>query len=641
MRSSLVRATAASVLILAPSAAFAQRTDDNAVTEADDAFGKTVGDEQIGIYNPYQVRGFSPVAAGNLRIEGLYFDQQNDPTDRIIGGSSIHVGISAQGYPFPAPTGIADYMLRKPGGEFVTSIGVNYGPFGGANAEIDFQVPVDGSKLGLIAGAGIYRDRNHFGATPQYESYGASLLYRPSDSLSIQPFWGRIDFSEEEAQPLIFTSGAFLPTRIRRGPYFGQKWADNHGTLDTLGVVTKGKALGFDLGLGVFRSVRQNDKVYADLLFDTDRNGVAGTRLLIADKDNFFASWSGEFKASRSFIEGDRRHSLHASVRAREVERRYGGSDLIDLGQSFIDRPDYRPAPVESFGAQTRDKIEQTTFGLGYELRWKDVGEFSIGVQKTDYAKRVTDPFIVIPPANDSPWLYSATAALYLSDNVALYGGYTRGLEESDVAPANAVNRNDAPPAIRTKQKDFGVRWGISPGVSLVVGLFEVEKPYFNLDSASLFRRLGSVRNRGVEFSLSGEVAPGLYVVAGTLYLDADISGEEVNNGVIGPDPVGTFKRHNIVNVNWTVPWHKKLTLTSRFEATSDRTANAANTLSIPDRWVANLGARYRLDVGKTPVLIRASVDNILNTFGWAVGGSGFFVTNAPRRYSVSVATDL
>ena len=51
--------------------AFAQRTDNNAVASAEDAFGKTVvGDEQIGIYNPDDVRGFSPVSAGNLRAIG-------------------------------------------------------------------------------------------------------------------------------------------------------------------------------------------------------------------------------------------------------------------------------------------------------------------------------------------------------------------------------------------------------------------------------------------------------------------------------------------------------------------------------------------------------------------------------------------
>src|SRR3982750_1172386 len=114
MREHPLIAAGIAALALFPATAHAQRTDDNAVTEADDAFGKTVGDEQVGIYNPDLARGFSPVAAGHVPIEGLYFDMQNNPTDRIIGGSSIHVGISAQGYPFPAPTGIADYSLRKP-----------------------------------------------------------------------------------------------------------------------------------------------------------------------------------------------------------------------------------------------------------------------------------------------------------------------------------------------------------------------------------------------------------------------------------------------------------------------------------------------------------------------------------------------
>lgn len=641
MRTSHLFTAVCSFAFLLPATAHAQRTDDNAVQAAEDAFGTTVGDEQIGIYSPYDVRGFAPVTAGNVRIEGLYFDQQTDPTSRILGGSTVHVGISAQGYPFPAPTGIADYSLRKPGDKFLTSVGLSYGPFGGKVAEIDFEIPLDGSRLGLTAGASIERPVTPFGGTPHYSSVGASLAYRPSADFSIQPFYDRFNVADEEAQPLIFTSGAFLPTRIKRSVYFGQKWADSVGTLETYGVVAKGKLGGFDLGFGLFRSVKDVPLSHVDLLFDTDRNGVSGQRIIVADKDVYFGSTSGELKASRSIVEGPRQHSFHASVRAREVTRRYGGSDIIDLGQSYIDRKDYRPMPAENFGAQTRDRVKQTTFGLGYELRWRNLGELSVGLQKTDYSKLVRDPAISFPETKDSPWLYSATAAANLTKSLALYAGYTRGLEESEVAPDNAVNRNDAPPAIRTRQKDIGLRWKISPGVTAVLGYFDVEKPYFNLDAASRFRQLGNIRNRGVEFSLSGQVAPGLFVVVGSVYLDANVSGEEVRNGVIGKDPVGTFKLHNIVNVNWNVPWHKPLTLTARFESTSDRTANAANTVVIPARSVTSLGARYKLDIGKTPVLIRANVDNIFNKFGWNVGGSGFYVPNGTRRLTLSLAADF
>ena len=629
------------------SPATAQRTDDNAVTSAEDAFGKTVGDEQIGIYNPYDVRGFSPVSAGNVRIEGLYFDLQSNLTDRLIDGSTVHVGISAQGYPFPAPTGIADYSLRRPGEKFVTSVGLNYGPWGGKSAEIDLQVPIAGSRLGATAGAGIYREGNPFGGSPQVESYAASINFQPGRDFAVHPFWSQINVRDEESQSLIFTSGFFLPPRIPRNQFFGQKWADFQAKLNTYGVVSKGRILGFDLGLGIFRSTQSSVKDHTDLLFGTSQTGAVANRIVVADAGNFYGSTSGEFNLSRSFVDGPRRHSIHSSIRARSLARRYGGSDLVQLGPSQIGVEDFRPEPIEAFGAKSRDRVKQTTFGLGYELRWRDLGEFSIGLQKTDYSKTVTDPAnpIPTPETKDSPWLYSATAAIYLTKNVALYGGYTRGLEESDVAPINASNRNEAPPAIRTAQKDFGVRWTISPGVTGVLGYFDVRKPYFNLDTASRFRRLGTVRNRGLEFSLSGQIAPGFNLVVGSVYLDAQVSGEEVNLGLITSKPVGTFKLHNVANLNWNVPWHKPLTLTARFESTSDRIASdnpaAPKSFVIPARSVTSLGARYRLTVGKTPILIRATVDNVFNKFGWNQGGGQFFIPNGSRRFSLSLAADL
>lgn len=634
--------TAAIVLLAATRPAFAQRTDDNAVTTADDAFGKSVGDEQIGIYSEDNVRGFSAVAAGNVRIEGLYFDRQAGVTDRLRDGTTIRVGISAQGYPFPAPTGIADYELRKPGKDFVASFGATYGPFGGIGGEVDLVVPIDGERLGLVAGAGRYRERQPFGGVSPIKTYAVSLRYAEGSRFSLQPFWSRITVTGEESQSLIFTSGEFLPNRYPRGPFFGQRWAVFDGNLDTYGLVAKGKVGGFDLGLGVFRSHLAVKRDHIDLLFDTDQTGRVGDRIVVADQGNDFASTSGEFKASRAFVEGRRQHVINVSVRARSLTRLYGGSALIDLGPSQLGVADFRSEPTNTvFGAKSQDRVRQTTVGLGYQLRWRGIGEFSIGAQKTDYRKRVTTPTGSLPQSTDSPWLFSATGAVTVTPTLALYAGYTRGLEESDVAPSNAINFNEAPPAIRTQQYDFGARWGVSKGVTLVVGYFNVAKPYFNLDAASRFRQLGQVRNAGIEASLSGEVAHGLTIVAGATYLDAKLSGEEVQRGIIGVRPIGTFKLRTLANVNWTFPWHTPLTLTARFESTTDRTANTANTLVIPARSVTGLGARYRLVVGKTPVLIRTSVDNIFNKFGWNVGGSGFFVPNGSRRWSLSVAADV
>src|SRR6185312_7584385 len=86
-------------------------TDTNVVSTAQDAFGITLGPESLGLYNPGSVRGFSPILAGNARIDGLYFDQQGSMFDRLVTDTRIRVGLSAVSFPWPAPSGIVDYSL--------------------------------------------------------------------------------------------------------------------------------------------------------------------------------------------------------------------------------------------------------------------------------------------------------------------------------------------------------------------------------------------------------------------------------------------------------------------------------------------------------------------------------------------------
>lgn len=632
-------AAAMALCISAP--ALAQRTDDNAVTQAEDAFGTSVGDESIGIYNSYDVRGFSPVDAGNVRIEGLYFDMQTGLTGRVTEGSTVRVGISAQSYAFPAPTGISDIQIRGTGAKPIVSVGAGFGPWMGGYAEVDAQLPLDGDRLGIAAGAGIYRNGTPYAGTPQDYSMGAGLRWSPRPGVEVKTFWGHEISRDSEAQPLLFTSGDFLPRRFERNKFFGQHWADYAGDSTNYGVLARANPAGFDVRLGVFRSVSNTDQSAADLLFNTDATGHVGRRIVVISQGDRSASTSGEFRVSRNFDEGPRRHTLIASVRGRAQDRRYGGAALIDLGASTSLGEDFRPEPSFSLGPKTKDRVRQTTFGVAYEGRWRGVGELGIGIQRTDYTKRVTDPnpAIVFPETRDAPWLFSATAAAHVTPRIAIYGGFTRGLEESPVAPQEAVNLNEAPPAIRTRQADAGIRWRVRK-VTLVVGVFDVEKPYFNLDSGLRFRKLGIVRNRGIEFSVAGQILPGLNVVAGNVLIDAKVSGEEVDNGTIGPRPVASFRRHTILSLDYRLP-RSPWSFDAYAEGISRPVANSDNTLFIPSRAILNLGTRYRFKIGEADALVRFQVANITNTFGWNNGGSGFYLPNGTRRFSLSVGADF
>ncbi len=632
------RLTIALLLTTAAEAALAQRADDNATTKAEDAFGTSVGNESFGLYNPFSVRGFSPVDAGNVRIEGLYFDQQANPTGRLIGGTTVRVGLSAQSYPFPAPTGIADHSLRKAGDEALFSPVIAYGPYGGWTAEFDAQLPVSDS-LSVAGGAGLYRDHTHYGGTPHYFSASIAPRWRPAAGVEIIPFWSRIRYSSEEAEPLMFTGGDYLPPKIARRNFYPQPWTTRQGESFNYGVIGEAPLAGWTLRGGLFRSTNERERGFANLFVDIQPDASA-REIVVAQADGKFASTSGELRLSRSFDEGDRRHSVHLAVRGREQTRRYGGDDVVDLGPTVIGVRDPAPEPVFAFGAQSFDRIEQTTAGVAYELRWRDIGEFSVGVQKTDYSKATDTPAGALPVSNDSPWLYNATAAGYVADGLVVYGGYTRGLEESPQAPDIATNRNEAPPAIRTEQVDAGVRWAIRPNLRVVAGVFDVSKPFYDLDPANLFTRLGTVRHRGLELSIAGQLLPGLTAVAGNILLDAEVTGEAVDLGLIGRVPVATTKRYSIASLDYRFP-NSPFSIDALAESTGDRIASQTNGFVVPPRAVLALGGRYRFKIGDKAATLRAQVGNVFNNYGFGVGGGGLFVYNLPRRFSVNLAADL
>ena len=614
--------------------AFAQKTDNNAVTAAQDAFGKSVGDQSIGIYSDTSVRGFSPIDAGNVRIEGLYFDLQGNLNSRLVSGSSVRVGISQQGYNFPAPTGVIDYDLAKPGGKLLTSLQVTQGPWKGVNAEIDLQVPIIGDRLGIAAGADRFHSGTQFGTIEDSASAAVSLRYAPRPGIEIIPFWsGTRDWSYE-ALPTIYTGGLTLPKRAPRNVFTGQPWAAYSGVQANYGVVARADPLGFDVRLGVFRSTYRVDTEAADLMFGTQADGSVRSRQIYLSAGDTGASTSGELRVAHSFTEGTRRHTFTASVRARSQNRTYGGDDFIDLGASRSDVPDVRPERVAVIGPKSHDRVTQTTFGFSYESKWLDVGELTAGIQKTNYRKTVLDP--APAPANpvlrDSPLLFSAAGAIYVTPQLAAYAGFTRGLEEAPVAPSNALNRNEAPPAIRTEQKDAGLRWKINKGLTAVAGVFDISKPYFNL-SNQRFVQIGDVRHRGVEFSLAGKVAPGLTMVLGNLLIEQKRSN--------GQRPIGATTRKTILSLNYRLPKNPAWSFDYYFESTSSRTANATGTLRIPPRAIVNLGMRYRTKISDRPVLVRALVGNITNTFGWNVDVTGGFTPNGTRRFTLSVSTDI
>jgi len=634
-----VAAMAVTVCVAGPAAA--QRAGENAVTSAQDAFGTTVGNESIGLYSATDVRGFSPTEAGNLRIEGLYFDRQGDTTTRIISGSTVRVGLSAQSYPFPAPTGIADYRLRMPGDRQITSVLATFGPFNAVNVETDTQIPLVSDKLSMGAGVAGNFERQAAGTKSWVWNVGGLFRWRPNDRIEIVPF-GAVNFrNDREAAHTVTTAGAFLPPAVDRDVYYGQDWVQLSSEQSVYGFIASADLPDdWVLRAGFFRSLNYRIEQGENLFRNTQADGRAD-RFGLIFPGNSLGSHSGEVRASRVYTEGSRRHTVHASFRGREKKRSFGGSATIPLGPGTIGVPDFEPLPAYTLGPQSLSTVYQGTGGIAYEGLWPRVGELSLGLQKTYYRRRSDQPGVPSVVSKDTPWLANGTIAFYLRDDLAIFGSYTRGLEESGEAPQNAVNRGESVPATRTSQIDAGIRYAITPRLRVVAGLFEVKKPFFNLDAANVFTQVGDVRHRGAELSLTGQVIDGLTVVAGTVLLQARVSGQSVTSGRIGRVPLGRYPHVMRLNVQYGPKAWSGFSIDGQVENVSARYADFLNTVRAPSYTTLNFGARYGFTIGDSAATLRFQAQNLTDVFAWNVSPTGTFTPLDQRRFLLSLAADF
>ncbi|MFC6841583.1 TonB-dependent receptor domain-containing protein [Xanthomonas theicola] len=626
------------LVVIVASPVHAQRADDNAVTAVEDAFGATVGTETIGLYDESQVRGFSPVVAGNVRIEGLYMDRQGILPAPLVEGSTIRVGLAAQSFPFRAPTGIVDYKLHEAGNERIVSIVGALNAYDSPFIEVGSKLPIVRDRLSVAAGASYSYEKYLDGASAPYWRAAIVPRWHPTDAIEVIPFWSINRGDDEEVAALVNTSGNYLPPEPSRRPYFGQPWAQNETWSTNYGLITKARiGSNWAIAAGMFKSVYDVKKGFSELYNDTTPDGMTH-ELVIADPQQRYASTSGELRASRSFTEGPRLHVVYASVRERKQENRYGGStEPFDFGVHRLGVQVVQPRPERfDFGERTRDSVDQSTLGLAYEGRWKGVGELSLGVQRVDYEKRVDQPNAPRVTRRDAPWLANGTLSAHLSQRLTLYGGYVRGLEENGIAPNGAVNRNEALPAIRSREMDAGLSWAVASDLKLIAGVFNIEKPYYAINPQGLYTSLGEVRHRGVELSLSGTPIDSLNVVAGAVLMSPRVSGE-----LEGNRPIGQTDRTLRLNLEYRPPLWSGLAVDFAAVNYGDRTASLDGVNKVPGYTLLDLGFRYRLKWGAAPATLRVLAQNLTDEFAWGVFGPNNFLLTDGRRYSVQLAIDL
>ncbi len=635
-RSPFSKRVFAVLVLLACRQAAAQHADDNAAREADDAFGTTVGLESVGIYDESYIRGFSPQSAGNLRIEGLYFDQQGSTSDHLIDGLVVRVGPSSHQYPFPAPTGIIDYSLRGWGRPGSVTTSLVAGPFEGVYAHVDGILPFSIESLRIPIGVAYGISADVPGHNQKEFTIGAVPQWRPSENLTVKFLLDYARVTDSRSQPRIYSDDV-VPPPLVRPRFYGQRWSNDAIRLSTTGAIVNWEAAPqWTLRAGVFRSTNFAYPQFDDFFTDVQRDGSA-RHGFIGYPDQSQASTSGEVRLQWRHASTQVRHSLTALIRGREVKAIYNGEDFFDAGVTSILHPDDVAAPRFTYSERTRDHSRLIAAGLAYDGAWSHRGEWSAGLQRESYRKEVDEPGLPLVIGTDHPWRSYVNGSIALHRTLSLYASYTQGLEDSGLAPTNATNRGAPLPATRTRQWDMGLRFAPGAALSVIAGVFDVRKPYFSLDATGLFTTLGQQRHRGVEISVNADPTPALHVLAGAVFSRPRVISDAPGTGALA---IAQSDRVVELNLDYRLPAIKGASLNASISNSGRRAANLDNSIILPSRTTMNLGARYQFSAFGGAAALRVTARNVTRELGWQVDEGGGYQPYPGRSYSLVFTLD-
>lgn len=638
-RQVLKLASATAISLAAAEAAFAQVVGQIPERAAGDAFGVSVEGEAIGLYDAENARGASPLEAGNIRIEGLYASI-DEPSDRLSDESVVAVGLATLQTTHAAPSGVVDYALRRvEDGEGFVSISAS------ATERWSTEWTADAGRrfneqISVIGGAGASIVRRDAFGDDDYELDFAAAAHWESERASAAIFTAH-EWAWDEEEPIIYIDDNGAPPRVSRRRSFHQPFVGNDAANSLFGA----SAMlvlepGLHLRSGVFLQ-RVSDEGGLFESFEVAEASGAGRRIVTAIAPSNGDTISGELRLEHAFESKAARGVVFVSLRGRSRRHRVGGAAeaRLDVNPVPIDLRHVEPRPDFDFESDQREAVDQQLAGLGARALVGDGLEINAGVERSWYEQsaRLVDGG---PAArgSDRRWLGNIGVAARLSDVIRIYAGYAAGLEELDAAPFTAVNANASLAAAAATQRDAAIEWRPNDKLALMLGAFEIRRPFAGLDEDDVYRVLGEERGRGVEFSGVWRPHEDTTFIAGVVVQDAELAGESFDANTRVPGRPETR-----VQLDADVAWPGCPGLFLTFTAAHERgvAAHEEGDSTLPPQTTVDLGLRYEFEMHETPMQIELSVSNVADAFFWRVENGDEFLLNEPRTVTLSLSADF
>ena len=631
--------------------------------------------------------GTGPAAYNNLTIRGIAVDTRSsyklNGTLNILSSTAFPLedkdrveilkGASAIYYGFSPPSGIVNFVMKRPTPELyigVRSFGDSAGGYGG-HVDVGDTMGIFGFRVNAVAAhvdTGIDLSSGH-----RYMASGTFDLKPTSHlTLSADIEW----FKRNVVEPATFiipNGAAVLPSLAYLNPRRNIGGLDfTNNATEELNMLFKGVYKfnhdwdisaywgrshltrlrynpGFLPGRGATASATPPITSYLaslDPSSPTFGQGVIrfGTQVQNAIYNNISYAVEVHGKITTGDI------SNNVLIGASRSLRSLGGSAATPrttIFSSFITpvavpnpKATIAPPPIPS-------TIDDKGLYAFDDLSFRDIVHLTGGVRVTDYTNDGSTNLNTKAPYNVKPTAWSGGVIVKPVKWASLYGTYIQGLEENSIASNNVDNAQTVFPPISSRLYEAGLK--IQPHKSLLIQLayFDIRREGAYNERVPAGSPAGTQAHgygdatqtyRGFEGSVSGYLTPDLAINATLMLLKAR-TFQAANPASLYTRPAGTPSDSWSLSGEYTLSWlTPRLKVSGGAFHTGNQPLDDTNNVFTAPYTTFDIGASYEFALGDHKLIARVNGQNITGKRYWAAVGSGAVAESLPSVVKFSLA---
>lgn len=230
------------------------------------------------------------------------------------------------------------------------------------------------------------------------------------------------------------------------------------------------------------------------------------------------------------------------------------------------------------------------------------------------------------------------------TDDISLYANHTQSFDKGTaVTTSERMNTGSILPPAKTKQNEIGVKYwknGIRAGLSL----FQIEQDR-TMDVTHAGDPMpttvmeGKNKYRGLELSVSGQIAPKWTLTGGLMHLSTE---QKSSTALNGKDVIGVADWSGMLTLEYAADETLSAFTRMIYSGTASVFTSANRRLEVPSYVTVDIGANYQTKIGTVPTTFSLTAYNVFDKRYWmSRPGYNFGIQGYPRTLMLSMTMDI